>query len=66
MEITLGKEVYYHGESVSVGLVVTNNSRKTVKNLKVLDTLNAPFISVCLFHLFLPVIRYATCRINHG
>lgn len=37
MEITLSKEVYYHGESVSANLVVTNNSRKTVKNLKVSD-----------------------------
>lgn len=39
MEITLSKEVYYHGESISATLVVTNNSRKTVKNLKVQNSL---------------------------
>lgn len=35
LEVTLDREIYYHGEKVSANVVVSNNSRKTVKNFKV-------------------------------
>lgn len=34
LEITLDREIYYHGEKISANIVITNNSRKTVKNIK--------------------------------
>lgn len=34
LEVTLDREIYYHGEKVAATLVITNNSRKTVKNIK--------------------------------
>lgn len=34
LEVTLDREIYYHGEKVSATIVITNNSRKTVKNIK--------------------------------
>ncbi|KAL7286105.1 hypothetical protein TKK_0019619 [Trichogramma kaykai] len=34
LEVTLDKEIYYHGEKVSANVIVTNNSRKAVKNIK--------------------------------
>uniref|UniRef100_A0A9J7ZSJ0 Arrestin, beta 2b n=1 Tax=Cyprinus carpio carpio TaxID=630221 RepID=A0A9J7ZSJ0_CYPCA len=39
LEASLDKELYYHGEPISVNVHVTNNSTKTVKRVK---------ISVCL------------------
>lgn len=35
LEITLDKEIYYHGERIAANVIVTNNSRKSVKNIKV-------------------------------
>ncbi|KAG8229173.1 hypothetical protein J437_LFUL009890 [Ladona fulva] len=35
LEVTLDKEIYYHGEKVQVNCIVSNNSRKAVKNIKV-------------------------------
>ena len=35
LEVTLDKEIYYHGEKVSANVIVTNNSRKAVKNIKI-------------------------------
>lgn len=35
LEVTLDKEIYYHGEKVAANVIVTNNSRKAVKNIKV-------------------------------
>ncbi|KAK2714947.1 arrestin homolog [Artemia franciscana] len=35
MEVTLDKELYYHNEPVGVNILVTNNSKKTVKNIQV-------------------------------
>ncbi|KAG8238044.1 hypothetical protein J437_LFUL013210 [Ladona fulva] len=35
LEVTLDKEIYYHGEKVCPCIIITNNSRKTVKNIKV-------------------------------
>lgn len=35
LEVTLDREIYYHGEKVSATVVISNNSRKTVKNIKV-------------------------------
>lgn len=34
LEVTLDREIYYHGEKISANVIVSNNSRKTVKNLK--------------------------------
>lgn len=34
LEVTLDREIYYHGEKLSANIVVTNNSRKTVKSIK--------------------------------
>ncbi|XP_012216180.1 arrestin homolog [Linepithema humile] len=34
LEVTLDKEIYYHGEKVTANLTITNNSRKAVKNIK--------------------------------
>ncbi|KAG8227712.1 hypothetical protein J437_LFUL007994 [Ladona fulva] len=35
LEVTLDKEIYYHGEKVCANIIVSNNSRKSVKNIKV-------------------------------
>lgn len=42
LEVTLDKEIYYHGEKVAANVIVTNNSRKAVKNIKV-------FIYLCIY-----------------
>lgn len=34
MEATLDKEIYYHGEKIAANVIITNNSRKSVRNLK--------------------------------
>ncbi|XP_011872981.1 PREDICTED: arrestin homolog [Vollenhovia emeryi] len=34
LEVTLDREIYYHGEKVAANVTVTNNSRKAVKNIK--------------------------------
>lgn len=34
LEVTLDREIYYHGEKIAATVVITNNSRKTVKNIK--------------------------------
>ncbi|XP_042239332.1 arrestin homolog [Homarus americanus] len=34
MEVTLDKEVFYHGEQITPSVVITNNSKKTVKGMK--------------------------------
>ncbi|KAK7078649.1 Arrestin (or S-antigen), C-terminal domain, partial [Halocaridina rubra] len=34
MEVTLDKELYYHGEQVKANLSINNSSKKTVKNIK--------------------------------
>ncbi|XP_018349693.1 PREDICTED: arrestin homolog [Trachymyrmex septentrionalis] len=34
LEVTLDKELYYHGEKVAANVTITNNSRKAVKNIK--------------------------------
>jgi len=34
MEVTLDKELYYHGEQVAATLNINNGSKKTVKNIK--------------------------------
>ncbi|XP_075250670.1 arrestin red cell-like isoform X3 [Convolutriloba macropyga] len=35
LEASLDKEMYYHGESISVNVTITNNSNKSVKKVKV-------------------------------
>ncbi|XP_044742238.1 arrestin homolog [Chrysoperla carnea] len=34
LEATLDKEIYYHGEKIAANVIITNNSRKSVRNLK--------------------------------
>ncbi|XP_020284868.1 arrestin homolog [Pseudomyrmex gracilis] len=34
LEVTLDKELYYHGEKIAANVIITNNSRKAVKNIK--------------------------------
>nr|CAI5863590.1 unnamed protein product [Callosobruchus analis] len=35
LEVTLDKDVYYHGEKIGANLMISNNSRKQVRNIKV-------------------------------
>ncbi|KAJ1522924.1 hypothetical protein ONE63_002063 [Megalurothrips usitatus] len=35
LEVTLDKEIYYHGEKIGANVTVNNNSRKAVRNIKV-------------------------------
>ncbi|XP_049839312.1 arrestin homolog [Schistocerca gregaria] len=35
LEVTLDREIYYHGEKLAANIIINNNSRKTVKNIKV-------------------------------
>ncbi|XP_059613669.1 arrestin homolog [Phlebotomus argentipes] len=35
LEVTLDRETYYHGEKIAANVLITNNSRKAVKNIKV-------------------------------
>lgn len=34
LEVTLDRELYYHGEQIGANIVIANNSRKSVKNIK--------------------------------
>lgn len=46
MEVSLDKEMYYHGESIAVNVHIQNNSNKTVKKLKICIIQVA---DICLF-----------------
>ncbi|XP_036922099.1 beta-arrestin-2 isoform X1 [Sturnira hondurensis] len=46
LEASLDKELYYHGEPISVNVHVTNNSTKTVKKIKVSVR---QYADICLF-----------------
>lgn len=35
LEVTLDKEIYYHGEKMGANVMISNNSRKSVRNIKV-------------------------------
>ncbi|XP_066154060.1 arrestin homolog [Euwallacea fornicatus] len=35
LEVTLDKEIYYHGEKIGANVMISNNSRKQVRNIKV-------------------------------
>lgn len=35
LEVTLDKEIYYHGEKIGANVMISNNSRKSVRNIKV-------------------------------
>lgn len=35
MEVSLDKELYHHGETISVNVYIANNSNRTVKKIKV-------------------------------
>uniref|UniRef100_A0A3B4B6S3 Arrestin C-terminal-like domain-containing protein n=1 Tax=Periophthalmus magnuspinnatus TaxID=409849 RepID=A0A3B4B6S3_9GOBI len=47
LEASLDKELYYHGEPISVNVHVTNNSTKTVKRVKPL--IIRQYADICLF-----------------
>lgn len=36
LEVTLDREIYYHGEKIGATCHITNNSKKTVKNIKIM------------------------------
>ncbi|KAM9827826.1 arrestin, beta 2b [Neosynchiropus ocellatus] len=46
LEVSLDKELYYHGEPINVNVHVTNNSTKTVKRLKISVR---QYADICLF-----------------
>uniref|UniRef100_A0A671NCW2 Arrestin red cell n=1 Tax=Sinocyclocheilus anshuiensis TaxID=1608454 RepID=A0A671NCW2_9TELE len=46
LEASLDKELYYHGEPISVNVHVTNNSTKTVKRIKISVR---QYADICLF-----------------
>uniref|UniRef100_A0A3Q3F644 Arrestin beta 2 n=1 Tax=Labrus bergylta TaxID=56723 RepID=A0A3Q3F644_9LABR len=46
LEASLDKELYYHGEPISVNVQVTNSSSKTVKRVKISVR---QFADICLF-----------------
>lgn len=46
LECSLDKELYYHGESVSINVHIQNNSNKSVKKIKVSVR---QFADICLF-----------------
>uniref|UniRef100_A0A3B5BAG0 Beta-arrestin-1 n=1 Tax=Stegastes partitus TaxID=144197 RepID=A0A3B5BAG0_9TELE len=46
LEASLDKEIYYHGEPISVNVHVTNNTNKTVKKMKI----SRQYADICLFN----------------
>ncbi|KAG7484119.1 hypothetical protein MATL_G00045630 [Megalops atlanticus] len=46
LEASLDKELYYHGEPISVNVHVTNNSTKTIKKIKISVR---QYADICLF-----------------
>ena len=46
MECSLDKEMYYHGESITVNVLINNNSNKTVKKIKITVR---QYAEICLF-----------------
>jgi len=46
LEVSLDKELYYHGESIAVNVHISNNSNRTVKKVKVSCR---QFADICLF-----------------
>lgn len=34
LEVTLDREIYYHGEKIAANIIVSNNSRKAVRNIR--------------------------------
>uniref|UniRef100_A0A7N9B1K0 Beta-arrestin-1 n=1 Tax=Mastacembelus armatus TaxID=205130 RepID=A0A7N9B1K0_9TELE len=47
LEVSLDKEIYYHGEPISVNVHVTNNTNKTVKKMKISVR---QYADICLFN----------------
>ncbi|CAF1125390.1 unnamed protein product [Adineta ricciae] len=46
LECTLDKEMYYHGESINVNVVVTNNSSKTLRKIRISVK---QYAEICMF-----------------
>lgn len=34
LEVTLDREIYYHGEKIAANVIISNNSRKSVRNIR--------------------------------
>uniref|UniRef100_A0A672ZYS3 Beta-arrestin-1 n=1 Tax=Sphaeramia orbicularis TaxID=375764 RepID=A0A672ZYS3_9TELE len=49
LEASLDKEIYYHGEPISVNVHVTNNTNKTVKKMKISGSALCVCVCVCVF-----------------
>lgn len=46
LECTLDKEMYYHGESINVNVVVSNNSNKTLRKIRISVK---QYAEICMF-----------------
>lgn len=71
LEATLDREIYYHGEKVAATVVITNNSRKTVKNIKCFAVQHCEVrianwiceFSCCVNFFFVDRLTFASCNI---
>uniref|UniRef100_A0A0N5A9M2 Arrestin_C domain-containing protein n=1 Tax=Syphacia muris TaxID=451379 RepID=A0A0N5A9M2_9BILA len=63
LETSLDKEMYYHGESISVNVHVQNNSNRTVKKIKVAVVQVA---DICLFTTASYTCEVAKVESNEG
>uniref|UniRef100_A0A8C1UZ11 Arrestin, beta 2b n=1 Tax=Cyprinus carpio TaxID=7962 RepID=A0A8C1UZ11_CYPCA len=70
LEASLDKELYYHGEPISVNVHVTNNSTKTVKRAKISGEVNILLVlfftciySKCYNHLQLVSPSSTFCKV---
>uniref|UniRef100_A0A671W8G4 Beta-arrestin-1 n=1 Tax=Sparus aurata TaxID=8175 RepID=A0A671W8G4_SPAAU len=62
LEASLDKEIYYHGEPISVNVHVTNNTNKTVKKMKI----SGESTPVCVPHdvcVFLTMCVSTFCKV---
>uniref|UniRef100_A0AAY4B1Z3 Beta-arrestin-1 n=1 Tax=Denticeps clupeoides TaxID=299321 RepID=A0AAY4B1Z3_9TELE len=57
LEASLDKEIYYHGEPISVNVHVTNNTNKMVKKIKISgDDVVAPSATFCKVYTLTPFL----------
>lgn len=68
LEVTLDREIYYHGEKVAANVTVTNNSRKAVKNIKVnimkLNQINLSILSYSIIFFFPQLYVVQHCEVT--
>uniref|UniRef100_A0A665ULP6 Beta-arrestin-1 n=1 Tax=Echeneis naucrates TaxID=173247 RepID=A0A665ULP6_ECHNA len=64
LEASLDKEIYYHGEPISVNVHVTNNTNKTVKKMKISGMFFSTCVCGCVVALFDVVAPSSTfCKV---